>query len=86
MYVTENPNRYLINLSHNEMAALRKLLNAGFLVLEGDGLWASFTIAERKAVSRWLRRDPTQPTGPRQPPKKSNPFTRRINGLYQNRT
>ena len=68
MFVTENPNRYLINMSHHEMAAMRKLFNAAFLMLEGEGeegLWANMSIGEKNAIGRWMRRDPLQPTGPR---------------------
>jgi hypothetical protein len=68
MFVTKHPNRYLVNMSHDEMHTLRKLINAGFLLLEGedgDGMWRHFTLAERKVIGHWRRKDPTQPTGPR---------------------
>ena len=45
-----------IEVSENEMSALRKVINAGMLLLEGedeDGLWADFTSGERKAMSYW---------------------------------
>jgi hypothetical protein len=68
MFVTKHPNRYLINMSHGEMDALRRVVNAGILLLEGEdgeGLWSSFSVPERMIVGRWQRRDPLELTGPR---------------------
>jgi hypothetical protein len=68
MFVVKHPNRYLVNMSHGEMEALRKLINAGMFLLEGedgDGLWSTLSPGERMVIGRWQRRDPTQPTGPR---------------------
>ena len=45
-----------IEVSENEMSALKKVINAGLLLLEGedeDGLWADFTSGERKAMAYW---------------------------------
>jgi hypothetical protein len=45
-----------IEVSETEMSALRKVIDAGLLTLEGedeDGLWANFTSGERKAMSYW---------------------------------
>lgn len=68
MFITKHPNRYLLNMSHPEMDALRRVIAAGMLVLEGedgDGLWANYTDSERKIIGRWRRRDPLELTGPR---------------------
>jgi hypothetical protein len=68
MFVTKHPNRYLVNMSHGEMDALRRVISAGMLLLEGedgDGLWANFSPGEKMVIGRWRRRDPMQPTGPR---------------------
>jgi hypothetical protein len=68
MFVTKHPHRYLLNMSHSEMDALRRVISAGMLLLEGedgDGLWSTFSPGERMVIGRWQRRDPTQPTGPR---------------------
>jgi hypothetical protein len=70
IFVIKDPNLYLINTSRTEMEALRKVVNAGLLVLEGedeDGLWANFTVAERKAVGHWNGNPLDTVTGPRQP-------------------
>ena len=55
-----------IEVSETEFEALRKVVNAGLLLLEGEDenglkndLWANFTSGERKAMAYW----------------KGNPFT-----------
>ena len=68
MFVTKHPERYLLNMSHPEMDALRRVLSAGMLTLEGedgDGLWAHYSPSERSIIGRWQRRDPLELTGPR---------------------
>lgn len=69
MFVTKHTERYLLNMSHPEMDALRRVFAAGMLVLEGedgDGLWSNYTKGERITIGRWQRRDPLElVTGPR---------------------
>lgn len=77
MFVTKHPSRYLVNMNHREMEVLRKVVDAGLLLLEGEdesGLWATFTQGHKITLGKWGGNPLAEITGPRQPkPRQSKP-------------